>query len=257
MNKNTRNSSSSRTIRSFLLILILLLAAGTASGCVEGNAAVNVSATGNVDVSAAIGLPSQSEVPADLIIKSFSQRMQEYGFETSSVNDGDMTTWTFKRHYDRSEIFTGKLGDEFELDITGLRLAYKREHSWLYNIHTVEVVIQPGEMLADSQLYERYRKLPALVRRLAERRVDLDISLNMPYPPADHNADISSRGGRSLTWSISPTADTPVKLTVYGPNTGTFVAVFILIACLATLLIWLITRLRRRLRARRQREGNP
>ncbi|CAM4409313.1 hypothetical protein [Paenibacillus tarimensis] len=254
MKANSHYSSCLRTIRCFLLSLTILLAAGTVSGCVEGNAAVDVSATGNVDIWASIGLPSQSELPADLIMKSLSQRIQEYGFETSSVNDGDMTTWTFKRHYNRSEIFTGKLGDEYELDITGLRLTYKRDHRWIYNIHTIEMFIQPEEVLVNSQLYERYLKLPSLVRRLAERRVDLDVSLSMPYPPAGHNADVSERGGRSLTWSISPTAETPVKLIVYGPNTGTFIAAFILLICLGTVFVWLFLRIRRRLRTRRQHQ---
>jgi len=216
------------------------------TGCVKGEAGIDVHANGSADVSIAVTLPEEASSLAGGTFDSLAEQLGKQGFEAAvTQEEGEGLSFRASRRYTREDFANSAYENGFTFDVTGLRLTYKRQSKWLYDVHRLSGAFEPGELLSgDSRLLERYRALPSLVRRLAENRVSLDFKLSLPVPVVSHNA--SAQDGRTLVWKLAPTKDTPVEVTIAAPNIRTFIAAGAVILLFIAGTAWLIAARRRR-----------
>jgi len=216
------------------------------TGCVSGEAGIDVHANGSADVSLAVSLPEEAETFAGGTMDNLAEQLGKLGYEAAVTRDeGDGLSFRASRRYTREDFAGSELEGGFTFDVTGLRLTYKRESKWLYDEHRLSGAFEPAELLSgDNRLLERYRALPSLVRRLAENRVSLDFKLSLPVPVLSHNASYTD--GRTLVWNLAPARDTPVEVTIAAPNVRTFVALGAALLLLIAGAAWLIAARRRR-----------
>lgn len=229
------------------LAALLVLLAAVLTGCVKGEAAVTVRAAGSLDVSAVITVPAAQMQAVEPVINTLSERLRGAGFDAAYERTGPDAVWRIARHYSRDELRSS--ADELQLDEEGYRLRFKRERRLLYDRLVLDGALQPNELLAGNHpLLAEYNKLPALVRRLAERQVSLGLTVTLPIPPVSHNGQ-SSNFGRTIAWRVSPSAETPVQAALALPNAGTYLAGGLLLAAAAAGIVLL--------RRRRKGRGRP
>ncbi|HUC92141.1 MAG TPA: hypothetical protein VMS09_08950 [Paenibacillus sp.] len=238
------------------LLAAILIALVTLTGCVKGEAGIYVRANGSADVAMTVRLPIKVEEAAPGVFERIGARLKATGYVTNIREVGDVVEWSASRHYTRSELMRYPTdGQGFRLDVPGFRVELGRNDGWLYNTYRLEGAFEPEELLgASNEIAARYQALPPLARRLAERQIELDLKLSLPIPPADHNADESSRAGRTLIWHVSPTGDTPFRIAVAAPNGRTAVAAGIALLLIAAGL-WLPIRRLRHKRPAPERKG--
>ena len=227
-------------------IACLLLLALAMPGCVRGEANVVLRADGSLDVSVSAAAPASRVRDIGAALDALAERLRKAGFETGTSAAGGQAVWTARRHYDRAELTKEAGADAFAADGEGFRLSVTRKRHLLYDRIAAEGAFQPNELLAGGHpLLESYDRLPAVVRRLAERQVDLRLKVTLPVPAAGHNGD-ASNGGRVIVWPVSLTKETPVSLTIVAPNRGTFVAAGLGLALVAAAGALLVRRMRKR-----------
>ena len=180
----------------FSLLAAALVLLSVLTGCIKAEADVKVNLLGQISIQILFAIYSESDEPIDIesaLPPEYLDALTKNGFTTTSYHQDHFSGILLEnKNFDPNNIQKGEEG-------TGPDISFEPR----FAVENGRVVVDlPFESLGS------YLAMAASAKpSVEEKGGDIVIRLTAPIKPADHNANKTANGGKTLIWDLTETED--------------------------------------------------
>ena len=180
-----------------ILFVLLWIVSLVCAGCFSGSASLTIDESGGVH-------STFSMAGMDFMQEEIEQQKQELLKDhpnaiITPIHDGPLNGFSIQIDYENMDRFAAD-GLKFYATRPNVCKGIQKQGRWFFDAYALDLLLEGDKRPAQLQGGDAAALAQAFLSQ-----VRFDFTLNLPYEPDSHNADVVSNGGKNLGWNLIAT----------------------------------------------------